>query len=96
MNYLLIELFEFKDIESDIIGKSDITSMNVISENKSLLEQLLIDIPADSDSKKSAVSTRSTRSHRYFKLKTKFLFFYFVLLIKNLMLIEQIREYLYL
>ncbi|XP_025407020.1 uncharacterized protein LOC112680973 isoform X3 [Sipha flava] len=52
------------NIESDIIGKSDITSMNVISENKSLLEQLLIDIPADSDSKKSVVSTRSTRSHR--------------------------------
>lgn len=39
--------------------------MNVVSENKSLLEQLLIDIPADSDaSKKSVVSTRSTRSHR--------------------------------
>lgn len=41
--------------------------MNVISENKSLLEQLLIDIPVDSDAgkKSSAVSTRSTRSHRY-------------------------------
>jgi hypothetical protein len=75
MNNLLIKIFEFKDIESDIIGKSDITSMNVISENKSLLEQLLIDIPADSDSKKSVVSTRSTRSHRYCKSKTKFVVF---------------------
>jgi len=40
--------------------------MNVVSENKSLLEQLLIDIPSDSEAaKKSAVTTRSTRSHRY-------------------------------
>jgi len=44
------------------------TSMNVVSENKSLLEQLLIDIPADTDDAKkaAAVSTRSTRSHRYY------------------------------
>lgn len=43
------------------------TTMSVVSENKSLLEQLLIDIPTDSDSakKSSVVSTRSTRSHRY-------------------------------
>lgn len=43
------------------------TTINVVSENKSLLEQLLIDIPADLDSSKksSIVSTRSTRSHRY-------------------------------
>ncbi|XP_060835632.1 uncharacterized protein LOC132918430 isoform X2 [Rhopalosiphum padi] len=52
------------NIENDMIGKSDIVSMNVASE-KSLLEQLLIDIPIDSDAaKKSAVTTRSTRSHR--------------------------------
>lgn len=43
------------------------TTINVGSENKSLLEQLLIDIPADLDAtkKSSVVSTRSTRSHRY-------------------------------
>lgn len=43
-------------------------TINVGSENKSLLEQLLIDIPTDSDASKksSVVSTRSTRSHRYY------------------------------
>lgn len=57
----------FKDIENDITGKSNLPTMNVASENKSLLEQLLIDIPADTDGtkKSSVVSTRSTRSHRY-------------------------------
>ena len=56
----------FKDIENDIIGKSDLVPINVVSENKSLLEQLLIDIPSDTEAaKKSAVTTRSTRSHRY-------------------------------
>lgn len=55
-----------------MIGKSNMSTVNVISENKSLLEQLLIDIPADSDAvKKSAVSTRSTRSHRYVVHKLK-------------------------
>ncbi|VVC45558.1 Hypothetical protein CINCED_3A017256 [Cinara cedri] len=54
------------NIENDILGKSEMATLNVISENKSLLEQLLIDIPADSDASKklSVVSTRSTRSHR--------------------------------
>ncbi|XP_050429005.1 uncharacterized protein LOC126838531 isoform X2 [Adelges cooleyi] len=53
-------------IEDDIIGKSDMTNLNDIQDNKSLLEQLLIDIPADSDASKKSpiVSTRSTRSHR--------------------------------
>jgi len=61
--YIIILIF--KDIENDIIGKSDMVPLNV-SENKSLLEQLLIDIPSDTEAaKKSAVTTRSTRSHRY-------------------------------
>ncbi|XP_008184467.1 uncharacterized protein LOC100570013 isoform X2 [Acyrthosiphon pisum] len=52
------------NIENDINGKSDMVPLNV-SENKSLLEQLLIDIPSDTEAaKKSAVTTRSTRSHR--------------------------------
>jgi len=81
MNYMLsfiykIINFYFKDIENDIIGKSDMTTMNVVSENKSLLEQLLIDIPADSDGAKKSlvVSTRSTRSHRYYILIFKICF----------------------
>lgn len=81
----------FKDIESDIVGKSDMTTMNVVSENKSLLEQLLIDIPADSDGKKSSiVSTRSTRSHRYCIYKPKL--YLFVLHDIFIILIGQIRE----
>lgn len=51
------------------MGKSSVMNMNDGSDNKSLLEQLLIDIPIDSDAAKKSpvVSTRSTRSHRYVK-----------------------------
>lgn len=45
------------------------TTLSDVSDNKSLLEQLLIDIPTDSDAAKKSpiVSTRSTRSHRCVK-----------------------------